>query len=212
MVTPKTQQILHVYKNLMEEVKLRLGVVATLVYADPATLGLPSQIVRETCYLQLRMVCELIALGCLLVHEDIPATKTPKMVKRYEADFIINKLEELHPDFYPEPIRRTANEKGFTIDGIDPAHGCTKEDLVRLYRHCGSVLHKGSIKKLLSAKSPIETKYDDIKEWRRKIVRLLNEHYIFSLSGLTGFICLMENPDDGGHVQVAYTEAVPPSE
>lgn len=193
----------------MEEVKLRMRVIVRLT--DPAAPVLPSQIVRETCYLQLRMVCELIALGCLVVHEDIPATKSPKIVKRWEADFIIKKLEELHPNFYPMPVRREQTPTGFHMIGTDPSKALTKEDLVRLYTHCGSVLHKGSIKKLLSAKSPIETKYEDIRQWREKIGRLLNEHYIFNLSGLTGFICLMANPDDG-NVQVASTEAVPPSE
>lgn len=210
MPTAKTQQILYLYRDLMKEVKLRMDVVVRLT--DPAATVLPSQIVRETCYLQLRMVCELIALGCLVVHEDIPATKSPKVVKRYEADFIIKKLEELHPNFYPVPIRREQRgPASFQIIGADPTKALTKEDLINLYTYCGSVLHKGSIKKLLSAKSPIETKYEDIQRWREKVVRLLHEHYIFSLSGLNGFICLMANPDDG-NVQVAHTEAVPPSE
>lgn len=209
-MTPKIEQILTVYRDLMEEVKLRMGVIVRLT--DPAAPVLPSQIVRETCYLQLRMVCELIALGCLVVHEDIPATKTPKMIKRWEADFIIKKLQELHPNFYPMPIRREEKGPGrFLAQGTDPSKALTKEDLISLYTYCGSVLHKGSIKKLLSAKSPVETKYEDIQRWREKVVRLLHEHYIFSLSGLTGFICLMANPDDG-NVQVAHTEAVPPSE
>jgi hypothetical protein len=40
----------------------------------------------------------------LLVHGDVPASRTAKIKKReYKADFIINALEGLHSDFYPVP-------------------------------------------------------------------------------------------------------------
>ena len=60
--------------------------------------------IHELCFLQLRMLCELIALGCLTAHGDL---ETGKLKKAYEADEIIGRLQRLHPHFYPHAARQT---------------------------------------------------------------------------------------------------------
>jgi hypothetical protein len=68
-------------------------------------MGLPAAIVREVRFLQLRMLCELIALACLMAHGDIPAVQaSKKLSKEYSADKIIGQLDALHPNFYPYPV------------------------------------------------------------------------------------------------------------
>jgi len=56
------------YANLMEEIKVRLDCINA---AMQGRLMLPSPIVREFCYLQIRFLCELVALSCLIAHGDM---------------------------------------------------------------------------------------------------------------------------------------------
>jgi len=83
------------YSMLMEEAKYRLLAMDT---ALGGRTGLPKGAIREFCFLELRMLCELIALGCLTAHGDL---KTSKLKTSYEADRIIRSLQKLHPDFFP---------------------------------------------------------------------------------------------------------------
>ncbi len=59
---------LKLYLALMEEARVRLDAINHAFQNDA---GLPPRMVRETCYLQLRFLCEIIALGCLVAHGDI---------------------------------------------------------------------------------------------------------------------------------------------
>jgi hypothetical protein len=62
-----------VYTSVMEEAKFRALSVNTLTGSQ---IGLPVSLLREFCFLQLRMLCELIALGCLVAHGDIKETRS----------------------------------------------------------------------------------------------------------------------------------------
>src|SRR5262245_46244893 len=92
------------YCDLMEEIKRRLDVVSAIIAGKCGPL--PKKVAEELCYLQLRMTCELIAMACRVAHGDISGTRTSSIRKRYEADWIINMLEKLHPAFYPEPSKQ----------------------------------------------------------------------------------------------------------
>src|SRR5258706_10461789 len=120
MATPKQIRAINLYANLMDEVKVR---IASLNAALVGGTGLPPPILREFCFLQLRMLCELIALGCLTAHGDIE--ETTKLRKQYAADRIVGELERLHPNFYPWPLR----EVGSKFEGINEGF-LTKVDLI----------------------------------------------------------------------------------
>jgi hypothetical protein len=55
-------EAMDIYSLLMQEAKARL--FATDAALEGRT-GLPNAMICEFCFLQLRMLCELIALGCL---------------------------------------------------------------------------------------------------------------------------------------------------
>jgi hypothetical protein len=59
---------IELYCGLMEEIKIRQQVISTILERK---LSLPVRVAHELCYLQLRMICELIAIGCLVAHGDI---------------------------------------------------------------------------------------------------------------------------------------------
>lgn len=89
------------YCNFMDEIKLRIDCVEKALLRKYK--GMPSQVVREFCYLQLRFVCELIAMACLVVHEDKMTVK--KFEKLWSASDIVERLAKLNPNFSLKPYR-----------------------------------------------------------------------------------------------------------
>src|SRR5262249_47008743 len=100
MPTQRDLDAARVYASIMEEAKVRALSINTVRQSQ---LALPVFLVREFCFLELRMLCELIALGCLVAHGDIDETKSPALQKSYHAGDIVKRLERLHPNFYPVP-------------------------------------------------------------------------------------------------------------
>jgi hypothetical protein len=160
------------YSELRTEIKVR----AISILSFTRDNSVPAQIVYESSYLQLRMICELIAIACLVVHGDIPATKSRKMMYTWQADKIINRLSEIHGDFYPRPVQAQANDK-FKIDPVTEGF-LTKADLVLLCNKCGDRLHRGTVKNVRYRVNPQNVTFDQIKMWHEKIVRLLQHHWI----------------------------------
>jgi hypothetical protein len=68
MDTAKQQAIVDQYRFLMEELTTRLGWIAVTLGGETGLLG---ESIREFCFLQLRMICELIGLACLTAHGDL---------------------------------------------------------------------------------------------------------------------------------------------
>jgi hypothetical protein len=165
MAMKKQEMAIQLYADLMAELKMRVNSIPT---ASNIPNGLPPELVREFCFLQLRMTCELIALSCLVAHGDIKATQSKKMKKAYSAEFIFQRLDELHPDFYPHPgelVTEKPNTHSFkNLEG----DFLQKSDLLRLYAKCGDVLHRGSMKKILSEEKRPTVSFSDVNNWVKK--------------------------------------------
>lgn len=168
----RLQATMAFYGELMTEIKVRTVSILSLPHTD----SVPAQIVYESSYLQLRMICELIAIACLVVHGDIPATKSRKMMDTWQADKIMNRLSEIHGDFYPRPVKAQVDDK-FKIDSVTEGF-LTKADLVLLYNKCGDRLHRGTVKNARYRVNPQNVTFDQIKMWHEKIVHLLQHHWI----------------------------------
>lgn len=201
----KQEAMGELYASLMEEVKVRAHAIDL---ATKGTTGLPSPIVRELCYLQLRMICEVIALGCLVAHGEIGRVSIGDLRNYHEADKIINKMEHLLPGFYPKPTIQNIMPDG-SIDLTDKHSGfLTKNELLALYHTAGNVLHRGKLKKILSTKMPIEKHYLDIQKWYFKIIELLEHHTILLEGGERMLACMMNASGLGGRVQFAIFDRV----
>src|SRR6266540_3273159 len=205
MATKKQIDIIHRYAAMMEEAKLRMDCITA------ATSGiitvLPPPALREFCFLQLRMLCELIALGCLVAHGDIPATQTKKLQREWSPDRILAELEKLHPHFYPQPGRDAPPESGEDRHFMALDSGfLTKSELLSLYGTCGGELHRGSVRHLFNQRKPFRADHGDILEWRRKINELLRLHLIALFEGNTHMLCVLRASDDNNRTHVAIAE------
>ena len=120
------------------------------------------------------MICELVALSCLVAHGDMKSLQSHKVGKAYSAEEIINKLAALRPHFYPIPVKqRLTNPEApmgkriFELKVIEPSP-LPKEGFLTLYGKTHRHLHRGSLKKLMSTEIPIDMN----SNFRKSSVRL----------------------------------------
>lgn len=201
-MTEKPDDVLDLYQRLMEEIKVRINSV------DQGTLGLlyslPPTIVREFCFLQLRLCCELIALSCLVAHGDL--SEATRLRGDYQADKIMSGLDKLNQDFFPKPCEIIDMKSHKHLEFINKE--ITKEDFLQLYRECSGYLHKGSLKNLLKARFPRQLKYRDITARAQKLLDLLAVHSIMDAKSQTFIVCIL-NPGPGSLSFVARGERLP---
>ena len=147
--TAKQREAMDLYRRLMNELTNR---VRSIEHAANGLTGMPKGFALEFCYLQVRMLCEILALGCLTAHGDIASTQTAKLQKEYSPDKILSRLEALHSKFYPCPVTQHRSSNPAVKMQMVDAEGdfLTKADVIKLYGRCGDVLHRGSVKRLLS--------------------------------------------------------------
>lgn len=192
---PEQKPLRQLYVALMEELKRRRNIVADVLQGK---FDLPQGVAVELCYLQLRMICELIALGCLAAHGDIPATRSGKMQKAFAPGTILAELEKLHPEFYPVPGEQVrAADGSISLRAIKEGF-LTKDDLVALWGECGNRLHRGSMKNI---SRPFVVDFNRIAEWDRKVLRLLSHHQIRLKDDRYQLWVLMQS-NPGGRVSV----------
>lgn len=137
--------LIRIYCGLMEEIKTR----ADLAYAiADGELPIEGRYAEEICYLQVRMICELIAIGCLLAHNDV-RSENGGILKLGTPDQIFDRLEQTHPDFYPKPVEQWQDESGRLFARTRDTPSFTKEELKALRGQCGNMLHRSDLRKVL---------------------------------------------------------------
>lgn len=191
----------NVYASIMEEAKFRALSINTLTNT-PITL--PISFMREFCFLQLRMLCELIALGCLVAHGDIKETK--ELRRSYHAGDIVKQLERLHPNFYPVPRTPVFSPGHLHMEDYDKPF-LTKIELIKLYGTCGDLLHKGNLRNLLKPQKPPPSDYRDIQQWGQRVLNLLSFHTITRVGKTFHFVTVLEAQQANGNVLVSIAES-----
>lgn len=170
-----TDKAIQGYLPLMHELGNRIELVAAICEGK-ANLARPS--VREFAYLQFRYMCELIALGCLQLHGYLAQAQTPSAKKEWHAEKIMRLLHNSYPHSFPQSLTRLETPRGWELAANSKPHALTREEFKTLYVECGEVLHAGTIRSLEAARPLEESDYQRILEWQRKIVDLMNEHFV----------------------------------
>lgn len=86
----------------MWEIKYRVDAIDDVLKGK---LCMRQRLAEEFCYLQLRVICEVLAVACLVIHGNLK----PKadLFKTYKASWIISELSKLHPNSSPVLSRPT---------------------------------------------------------------------------------------------------------
>ncbi|HEY8190927.1 MAG TPA: hypothetical protein VIG74_00780 [Alphaproteobacteria bacterium] len=163
----------------MEEVKFRLG-QAQAVLKGKITFD-RSDVKEEFLFIQLRKILELIAFSSLIANKAKYAEVYEDFHKHWNAKRILKKVEEVNPDFYPNPSQLEKNgENSYhvirtssTQDGDNTP--LTKNEFIGLYNLCGEILHIPNPFKQNSSNANYAYSSDT---WIKKICLLLDTHVI----------------------------------
>jgi hypothetical protein len=89
----------------MEQVKRRLRLIAAITDRR-VSIGDESADAEFAC-LQLRKTLEQVAYAALAASRRHYATVRPQIEREWKAAKILERLEKLHPQFYPTPVSGT---------------------------------------------------------------------------------------------------------
>jgi hypothetical protein len=163
------------YCNLMAEVKLRTSVVYALIDGR-LHVGYKATTI-ETVYLQFRKMLELIALGSLVANKEVFSKTYTEFSGCWNAELLVKDMERINPNFYPQPIiQKPSDMPGVKMEWLErPKDYLTKEDLIKLYKKCGAIMHSGN-----PYGSQVDYQYYESKmeHWGSRIMNLLNAHHI----------------------------------
>jgi hypothetical protein len=181
------------YLALMHELATRVELVARICDGH---LDLPLPFAREFVYLQFRHICELIALGCLQLHGDIPETQTQAAKSEWNADKMMKLLQRSYAHSFPQCVERSQTAVGTSIKANGKPNALTYSDFKKLYGECGDALHRGTIRSIQTSRHLTQADYDAMVAWQGKIVDLMNEHLVGRANG-TGIYLISLRTDSG---------------
>lgn len=177
-IYPKTnQEKARLYIQSMVEVKERISLIHHTLEAPFSPL-----FAHEICYLQLRFICELMAIGCLAAQGDYVTQRA--FTEEYSPPKIFAALREVYPKFFPQVALRTSTpspDGEFTTHHIsmDPnPDAYTEGEIEGLWHAAGSHLHRASVNHYLKKTASPPPDLEKIKVHLRKLVALINVHYI----------------------------------
>ncbi|MBB3408518.1 hypothetical protein FHT87_002421 [Rhizobium sp. BK316] len=192
---------LRIYADLMDEVRERVAVINSITENKMAWAN---QFVEEVLYLQVRLLCEQVAIGCLIAHGDVP---TRKIMKSYEPSKIMAAMEELNPNFFPKPVKLIFSPGRLHLDEYD-GPSITQSELVQVWNQCGAKVHKGSALKI--RKNHGRQSGGDFQktlDTAQKIIGLLQSHRISSSQNSQHLIAVLADTSNAGRANVWFAEA-----
>jgi hypothetical protein len=192
MNTPQTSGIVS-YCNCMEDIKSRLLKVNRILigHSPMKNEGLDGEVV---CLL-IRKSLEQIAFSSLIANKDAYALVHADFAKAWRVKKLLERLETIHPSFYPKPVAFSTIDTGRVKHLLDVTDGfLTCEDFVFLYDSCSEVLHTWNPyrpgPRVVDTQRPLA-------EWVNRMQRLLDLHYI-RLAGQEGvWVVQMNHPTTG---------------
>jgi len=188
-----------IYRALMEVVKTRIACLRRLA-SGAISLG-DQRLDWEAAALQLRMVLELIAFSSLCAHKDAYAAAHANFAKHWKAALLLKELAQLHPDFYPQPVRLDHIKPDGTRHFGAVKDYLTQEEFVTLYNVCSRAVHTANP---FGDLSPIDFGFG-IGAWVGRIQALLDTHWIRLYESPQVWVVQMSAGPEG-QVQIAVAE------
>lgn len=166
------------YANSMSRIRQRIDLVQQVLNRE---IELGSEAFdAELVYLQLRKVLEEIAFSSLAANKAEYSTLHTNFAKHWKAEKILQVLESVNADFYPQPLDAPISAQGFHHFDLLTSDFLTREEFAVLYDASSEVLHT---RNPYSQEDPlIQAKYSG-NQWVSRIQRLLSWHSVHLLSG-----------------------------
>ena len=157
----------------------------------------------EFAYLQMRLVCELIAMAALAAHHSYGLKKT--LLQEWRADEIFAELETLNALSFPVPVkleRKPGQMPQFTPQSD---RGISRHRLKEIYGKCGNSLHRGVLLHALQGKKRVYN-VDELWGWWVEVMNTISEHLILFPKDERALLVNL-NGDGDGRVTVAEAQA-----
>jgi hypothetical protein len=174
-ISPQLEFARATYEALMVEARIRLASMNHLLLDQR---GIPPALAREFGALQIRMVCEIIGLACLVAHGDLLERAPKKIRDAYRPGEIFGELEKLNSNFFPTPHKPEKTGSGWHFAEYSGPPCASRGGLIKIWAQCGDILHKGTLKRLLRPNSPQQMMFNEIFGWRDLLNNLLSNHHI----------------------------------
>lgn len=176
----------------MEEIPSR---VHNIEIAITGKMGINEVASEEFCYLQIRIICELVALAALVAHGNIQSAQSLR--REWSASKIMKRLEQINSDFFPSPCVQDTNKVNFEFKKGQ----INKDEFLDIYGKSGDKLHRGSIHKIITHKHAVD--FNIISENVKKIMGLITLHLIFLNDRKTAIIFNMQEDDGSMRAYIA---------
>jgi len=169
------QKELNLYSQFMVEIKQRTAAIDRILkrIKPPAAPPEDGFVDVESCILQIRFICELIALGAATMHHQQGLTNDIR--KSWNAEKTFRVLNGLNDKCFPRAAIFTHGSGRMHID-IKP-EVMTMKEMQTIYSKCGDMLHRGALKRIFD--EPKKTYNASlVVRWTSQIKKLLNQHVI----------------------------------
>jgi hypothetical protein len=199
----KLDEARRLYADLMDEARWRLHALNRAIAERDQWAP---KLLNEFCYLQFRMLCEQIAVACLVAHGDV----TRKGIqKKYEPHIIMAELEKINPDFFPKGKRIRVDGEGVHLDDYDVPQ-LTKKELFKLWSLAGNELHQKNAKgRFANLGRPIVVNVDPLIAYTNKLVALLDQHVISSADKRTHLVVALSHEQANFECLVSVAKSPP---
>ena len=188
----------------MEEVKMRTEVIRAFLSGESKTVY--KQTTVESICLQIRKILELIAMASLVANKEEYAKVRKDFAKNYHAQWILNTIESINPNFYPQPSNQVLDSTGKKVVRLESIKSgyLTKKEFENIYERCGGLLHAENP---FGAKKDLDNFLKVVPSWMDKIIKLLNHHQA-QLVNENLQLWVVMNSDKDGKVHVTLFERV----
>lgn len=187
-----------IYCAIMEELKARVDTIAEVASGiRPPTSAQHHRhnvFIFEGLYLQLRKVCELLALSLLLVHHMADEIWAKKLAKEWRSDRLLDEVAALNPIGFPKPISPSEWKSGSSERISEWPQVFTAAELKNLYSECGDRMHVGSLRNILRNRTR-ELNQTLIRDWVSKLQGGLSNHMIVLPQLDRSLLVRMQDPE-----------------
>lgn len=136
----RSMQGIQKYCNLLEELKLRIKAVQSIVNGDVNKENFGHYMFAdEFMFLQIRKILELIVFGSMASNISLYEKAHNKYSRHNKAKQILKMLETVNKDYYPLPLQESPDKKGVLINVQKDF--LTRDDFIFLYDACSKIIH-----------------------------------------------------------------------
>ncbi|MCG9599233.1 hypothetical protein L1D15_21320 [Vibrio sp. Isolate25] len=210
----EVDKYLRTYKSYMEQIKLRSALLMDIQKkingSGSYTGSLETDI--DIIYLQIRKICELVMLSCVVANQASSRDLSSKLKKSYKPAEINRLLSKVNSRFYPKAVKRQLPHFDASKSDLAGTTPLDVNELVLMWSKSGDFLHVSRKQQYQESKT-----INAISEaflFMQKTVTLLSHHWV-EVDDEHNLVAVMNPVDDIGNecagVQVGIMHRVPES-